>query len=262
MMRRSVLVLLMLGLVAMTPGCLKMKMHFHILPDGSGKVVQTFGNMPYEQVKKILVDKMQIPEEMFTEEQFEENKEEGDDPFADLKNMQGIVWDEPTESVGEDGWTYTTVVGYFADFNAIRSADEDTDSPLNGVRFEATEAGHKLTFPGDEDGGEEKPADETPSDPAMEAMMMDLLSSMELRVEFEMPGAITECDEILQGEHVIVGKRSERSAGILFTGQMLEPGTEPNLEVTEDFVVTSGAPVDQAALAAEVKEALARHAGE
>ncbi len=256
-MFRKALFVCLLGLMVSLTGCIKFTQHFHILPDGSGKVVQSYAMMPFEQMKPFLL-KMGLPEEMLTPDMMEQNDE---DPLEKFKDLEGVVWEEPVESVGEDGWTYTTVTGYYKDINEVGGSEGAVD----GLSFEAFEDGHRLSLEGDKEEGDEEPkGEEQPQDPAMEAVMKEMMANMEFLIEFHMPGAIKSVDpELVINEHVLFGKRSENSAGIHMDGALLSEmeGNEPP-EFENDSVVTSGAP-DEAALAdlqTEVSEALKRHA--
>ncbi len=168
-----------LTLTLAATGCVKFKQAWTINPDGSGKMVMTFGVS--EQMLAMAGDQ---------------------DPFADLDDPSDMMDQEDNGWVAftkpeiktEGGFKYATFVGYFDDINQVTfsgdggngemidssySLADGTFTVSNGMLGQVIEAMTK---------------DPQMQDPQMKAMMAPMMEGLEMTESYQVPGDVTDAE--------------------------------------------------------------------
>lgn len=194
-MPRTRTVTLALALALTLPGCIQMRMHVKVNPDGSGKVTFLAG------VKSGMTDLL----ESFGEgDGAQDLGKLGDSLSAEslAENSEGIVAWSGTREYQEGGYEYFEVTGYFDDIEKVR-LETDDDDPDGGITFDFSrrdDGTYVLGFePSPVDdliGGEDEdddPAFESEAEKRMaKGLMKSLMGDFHISYTFELPGAIRE----------------------------------------------------------------------
>lgn len=120
----ALLTLVLLALIAATPGCIKYKQALTLMPDGSGKVDITWA---------------------MSDQLVEMAKQQNEDPFEKLSpdNFKGqakgiAAFTEPKREK-KDGYSYLTYTAYFQDINAVsvnmNQKEENADGSTSSMDF-------------------------------------------------------------------------------------------------------------------------------
>lgn len=175
-------VLTLCGVLALTlaaTGCVKFKQAWTVNPDGSGKMVMTFG----------------VSEQMLA-------MAGEQDPFADLDDPADMMDEEDNGWVAftkpeiktEEGFKYATFTGYFDDINQVTFSGDGGNGEMVDSSYALADG--TFTVSNGMLGQVIKSMAEDPQmqDPQMKAMMAPMMEGLEMTESYQVPGEVTDAE--------------------------------------------------------------------
>lgn len=231
----------LVGVLALTlaaTGCVKFKQAWLVNPDGSGKMVMTFG----------------VSEQMLAMAGGEQ------DPFADLDDPADMMDEEDNGWVAftkpeiktENGFKYATFTGYFDDINQVTFSGDGGNGEMVDSSYTLEDG--KFIVDNGMLGQVIKSMAEDPQmqDPQMKAMMAPMMEGLEMTESYQVPGQITDAE----------GYQTDgQTASTTLDDQAMLGDTPPTIDGLDDgqltITFTPGEWTNKAAWTAELEKAKA-----
>ncbi len=216
-------------------GCIQMEQSTTLLPDGSGKVVITFG------MKKSTLDMLRSLAKQFGGEESPDPLKQFTDPKELEKNSEGIVaWAKPERSA-EGDWERVKLVGYFEEANKVKIYTTNNSPQAAGERqlqlaFDYTPkdggGGTLIVTNGSQQqapGGGDQPPQDMPEEmrKGMVEMMKPMIAGLKIAVSVTVPGAIEEATGFTS--------KSDRTATFSMTADDAVAAMDPDSDAAKKF---------------------------